>query len=127
MKSKIIEEEKNQKDNKIEKEENSINNNPFNNSNSIINHKRQKTQFKIGLSAINENNQKINEEYNLKNKKDILSGYINIMNKNNILMNKGNNSSQKSLILNKNSNSNIKIDKIVNEKKNDISNNENNN
>ena len=113
------EEEKNNQINNNEKEENNGNNNPFkfinnnNNSNSKINHKRQKTQFKLDFSGKNENNNKVSEEDKLKNNKDILSGYINIMNNKSMLKNKGKNSSQKNLLLNKN-NKNNNINNINN-------------
>ena len=128
---KKIEEEKNEQNinNNKENEQNN-DNNPFkyinnnNNTNNIIskvNHKRQKTQFKIGLSVNNENNNKMKEDEKLKNNGDILGEYINKMNNNNILMSKNKNSSQKNLLMNKNNNnSNIKIEGSTNEENNNI-------
>ena len=135
------EEEKNNKkeDTNIEKEDN-IENNPFrfinnnnsnsNNTTSKINHKRQKTQFKLGILPINnENNNKIKEEEKEKDKdkgnKDILNGYINIMN--NKILSKDKNSSQKNLLLNKKNKTNDKNKENINNDKDTSSNNENSN
>ena len=130
MQTNFKEEEKN---NNKEKEENNENNNPFkyisnsNNSSNMINHKRQRTQFKIGTPVINENNQKLNKDDKINTNKDILSGYLNIMNNNNISLNKDKKSSQNNLLLIKNGNSNNKDDQNNNIYKNNVSINENNN
>ena len=128
--------EEEEKNNKIiedkEESQEKFENNPFklnNNSNgvnNIINHKRQKTQFKLGPN--NENNHKMNEEEKERTTLDVLSGYIKLINNNNMLMSKAKNSSQKNLLLNENNNSNDKNkEKIHEENKNNISNNENEN
>ena len=143
---KFLEEEKNNEENNInlsnninqEKEENQINNennNPFkfineNNANTSnnnkINHKRQKTQYKLNFSE-NKKNEIISnqseEEFDLNNNNinnsDSLSNYLNEMN-NNILMSRTKNSSQKNL-LNKNKN-----DNLINKKENNTINKDNN-
>ena len=111
------------------------NNNPFklnndssnsNNTMSKINHKRQKTQFKIGYPSLNENINIKNEDKNETNKKDGLIGYISIMNNN--VKNKAKNSSQKNLLEIKNkSSNNIQNDQNLKKEKDKINDNENNN
>ena len=124
---KNIEEEKNIEDNGDNNE-----NNPFklnNNSNSAtskINHKRQKTQFKLGIPGNNQKKEDDDENEKEKNTTEVLSGYIKIMN-NNMLMSKAKNSSQKNLFLkNKKNTNDDKSKENKNEEKNDISNNSNN-
>ena len=122
----ISEEEKN-----IEKnDEQIVDNNPFkinnnsNNATSKINHKRQKTQFKLGFPG---NIGKIEENEKEKNSGDVLSGYIKVMNNNNMLMSKAKNSSQKNLLLkNKNNTNDDKNKENKNEEKNNISDNSDN-
>ena len=122
---KNLEEEKNgekNKDDRIiinEKEDilkNDENNNPFkfinennsnNSNNNKINHKRQKTQFKLNNSDNNNNkNENINnifeedEDNNNINNSDSLSNYLNEMN-NNMLMSRTKNGSQKNLLMKK--------------------------
>ena len=124
---KNIEEEKNIEDNGDNNE-----NNPFklnNNSSSAaskINHKRQKTQFKLGIPGNNQKKEDDDENEKEKNTTEVLSGYIKIMN-NNMLMSKAKNSSQKNLFLkNKKNTNDDKSKENKNEEKNDISNNSNN-
>ena len=127
---KILEEEKNNEENNTNlnnnnKEENSINNsnnnNPFkfinennnnnNSNNNKINHKRQKTQYKLNFYSQNKKNNIDNNidddelDKNENNEEDSLSNYLNEMN-NNILMGKTKEGSQKNLVyINKNNKS----------------------
>ena len=96
-----------------------------NSNNNKINHKRQKTQYKLNISE-NKKNEIISnqseEEFepnNNINNSDSLSNYLNEMN-NNILMSRTKNSSQKNL-LNKNKN-----DNLINKKENNTINKDNN-
>ena len=136
---KIIAINKEKTENKIDNENNPfkfINENNINNSNNNkINHKRQRTQFKLNnFSDSNKNegiiNNDINEEEqeqidNINNNNndntDSLSNYLNLMNKN-ILMSRTKNNSQKNLLMNKNNsiNNNKKENDIINKDHNDI-------
>lgn len=101
-------------------------NNNSNLTNSKINHKRQKTQFKLGFQIKSENNYKMNEDekHKINTNSDILSGYINLMNNNTILMSKTKNSSQKNIFNNKNNDINKKNnnDENIKEEINNLSN-----
>jgi hypothetical protein len=109
IKQKIIEEEKNNLNLSYDNKDNGQNldiNNPFkfisnsnnnNNSNNIISHKRQKTQFKLGFSSQNENDNKMNDEEEGKDDDDTLSKYLNEMNNNSLLLSKAKNHSEKNL------------------------------
>ena len=153
---KILEEEKNNEENNTKlnnnnKEENSINNsnnnNPFkfinennnnnNSNNNKINHKRQKTQYKLNFYSQNNNKNNIDdniedEDYQKNeniNNEDSLSNYLNKMN-NNIILSRTKNGSQKNLLnmnkSNKTINNTIHKDKniIISEDTNNKSNNE---
>jgi hypothetical protein len=149
---KLIEEEKNNEENNIdiiadkEKGDKQLNNeinNPFkfinenssnNSNNNKVNHKRQKTQFKLNLSDKNKNDsinnfsktEEENEQNNINiNNSDTLSGYLNIMN-NNILLSRTKNGSQKNLLINKN-NTNYKKDNNINNEDNNNTISDNNN
>jgi len=130
---KKMEEEKNNQnvkidninDNNKEKEQNNdndknpfltINNNSGNNLSSKINHKRQRTQFKLGFPLKSENNNKMNEDEKLNNNRDVLSEYINVIKNNTLLLSKAENSSQKNLLIGKKNNENVNEDKIKKEK-----------
>jgi len=130
---KKMEEEKNNQnvkidninDNNKEKEQNNdndknpfltINNNSGNNLSSKINHKRQRTQFKLGFPLKSENNNKMNEDEKLNNNRDVLSEYINVIKNNTLLLSKAENSSQKNLLIGKKNNENANEDKIKKEK-----------
>ena len=147
---KILEEEKNNEENNTKlnnnKEENSINNsnnnNPFkfinennnnNSNNNKINHKRQKTQYKLNFYSQNKKNNIDNniddEEFdkNENNEEDSLSNYLNEMN-NNILMGKTKEGSQKNLIyINKNNKSINNANNINKDNNSTLSENINNN
>lgn len=130
---KKMEEEKNNQnvkidninDNNKDKEQNNdndknpfltINNNSGNNLSSKINHKRQRTQFKLGFPLKSENNNKMNEDEKLNNNRDVLSEYINVIKNNTLLLSKAENSSQKNLLIGKKNNENVNEDKIKKEK-----------
>lgn len=121
---KKIEEEKNNQNAKIDNNNNkeneqnndknpfiTINNNSGNNANSKINHKRQRTQFKLGFPLKSENNNKINEEEKLNSNRDVLSDYLNVIKNNTLLLSKAENSSQKNLLIGKKNNENVNEDK----------------
>ena len=147
---KILEEEKNNEENNTKlnnnKEENSINNsnnnNPFkfinennnnNSNNNKINHKRQKTQYKLNFYSQNKKNNIDNNidddefDKNENNEEDSLSNYLNEMN-NNILMGKTKEGSQKNLIyINKNNKSINNANNINKDNNSTLSENINNN
>ena len=121
---KKIEEEKNNQNNKIDKDNNkeneqnndsnpflTINNNSGNNISSKINHKRQRTQFKLGFPIKSENNNKMNEDEKLNNNRDVLTEYINVIKNNSLLLSKAENSSQKNLLIGKKNNESDSEDK----------------
>ena len=130
---KKMEEEKNNQnvkidninDNNKEKEQNNdndknpfltINNNSGNNLSSKINHKRQRTQFKLGFPLKSENNNKMNEDEKLNNNRDVLSEYINVIKNNTLLLSKAENSSQKNLLIGKKNNESANEDKTKRDK-----------
>ena len=147
---KILEEEKNNEENNTKlnnnKEENSINNsnnnNPFkfinennnnNSNNNKINHKRQKTQYKLNFYSQNKKNNIDNNidddefDKNENNEEDSLSNYLNEMN-NNILMGKTKEGSQKNLVyINKNNKSINNANNINKDNNSTLSENINNN
>jgi hypothetical protein len=125
---KKLEEEKNNQNAKIDNDNNkeneqnndknafiTINNNSGNNANSKINHKRQRTQFKLGFPLKSENNNKMNEDEKLNSNRDVLSEYINVIKNNTLLLSKAENSSQKNLLIGKKNNEGVNEDKTKKE------------
>ena len=106
----------NNKDNEYKSE---MDNNPFKSlNNNHSNHKRQKTQFKIGILEKNENNNKMNADEADMGHNDILDVYLNKM-KNSILVNKDKNGSQKNILTNRNNKTKQKNNEENNGKTND--------